>query len=64
MSRDELLTLAEQSTAANSRTEADLLRAKRENRRLEAICEKQAEQLEDLKRAKFAFSKQRPGKPG
>lgn len=64
MSRDELLAMAQQSTAANARTEADLLRARRENKRLESICEKQAEQIEHLKRAKFTFSKQRPGKPG
>jgi hypothetical protein len=64
MSRDELLALAQQSTEAEIRAEADLLRAKREIKRLESICQKQSEQLENHKRAKFAFSKQRPGRPG
>lgn len=46
------------------RSQRDLDKSRKHNSRLQKICEQQAEQLEQLKKARFTFSKQRPAKPG
>lgn len=64
MSSRRLLSLAASETENESRAQLELKKSRREKERLRAIVEKQAEQLELLKKSKFAFNKQRPSKAG
>ena len=64
MTGNELLDSAFEDDAENHRSRRDLDRTRKHNSRLQRICDQQAEQLEQMHRAKFTFSKQRPAKPG
>jgi hypothetical protein len=63
VSPKDLIELAGSEAAQESRHARKAKKAEQDYRRLQAICDQQAEQIEQLKRAKFSFSKQRPAKP-
>jgi hypothetical protein len=64
MAKKDLIQLSGEQELSDSALERKLKKSEADYRRLQAVCEKQAEQLEAMKKAKFQFSRQRPEKPG
>jgi hypothetical protein len=64
MKNGELLSLAKECTELDAESKSEASRLKRELKRIESICSEQAKQLDNLKRAKFSFKKQRAAKFG
>ena len=62
MAKKTLIQLSGQQESNDSVLERKLRKSNSDNSRLREICEKQAEQLESLKKSKFSFRKQRPSK--